>query len=394
MPGKTGDSEQLLAAAESSGLAAQASPDISEAVFNHAIALEALHLSNQARLAWDKYLKLDGDSAWASARARRAALDKPTPAAQWDQLKGELLRRAKGGDGDGVRNLIEQFPGMARNYVRDEAFRRMGRGCGDRRRRVVRTPWSRLRGRRRNLRAASPGSVHCGRRADSGKRQRILRTLSEAHLELRSAQTYYDKKDLISALRHFEQAQAGFARAGDLAFAPMPPSASRVATFITIVMKKRCRRWSACAHSPNNAIIRTSSAKRGGLQGPYFLSVARHAAIYAYQSALPLYSLTEDWESHAHISVASGNAFDISGKRSSLIHIGLTGLKISIESNTASRRCALLKAIAIVLARNRRVGIALNFAQEEMDTAVAIHDDCEIPIAFYVRGGLYRDPAT
>ena len=390
---ETGDSEQLLAAAESADLAVQAGPDIPEAVFNRALTLEALHLSNQTRHAWDDYLNLDANSPWAvEARARRAALDKPTIAAQWDQLKGELLRRAKIGDSDGVRNLIEQFPGMARNYVRDELFaawagaaeagdvelsERINRACA-----VAGETFERLHHDRFIADAAqfleSAGEF-------SG-------TLSEAHLALRRAQTSYDKMDLISARRDFEKAKDGFARAGDLAFASYADIGMASCDFHHYRYEEALRALERLRPLAKQRDYPNLLGRTWWIAGTIFLKRSEtREAIYAYQSALPLYSQTEDWESHAHISVTSGNAFDILGKTTVAYTYWVDGLKNFDRINTASRRSALLSLIAIVLARNRRVAIALNFAQEEMDTSVAAHDACEIPAAYYVRGGLHRE---
>jgi CHAT domain-containing protein/predicted negative regulator of RcsB-dependent stress response len=390
---ETGDSEQLLAAAESSGLAARIGSDIPEILFNHALALEALHLSNQARRAWDEYLKLDAESAWAvEARARRAALDKPTTAAQWDQLKGELLRRAKAGDGDGVRNIVEQFPGMARNYVRDELFAAWagaaaaGDGESSQRLRLACSVAGEAFERLHHDRFIADAARILERAKESSG------ALSEAHLALRSAQTYYEKKDLISARHNFEQAQAGFAKAGDPAFEAYAAVGVASCDFHHYRYEETLRALERLRPFAKQRDYLNLLGRTWWIAGTVFLKRGEtREAVYAYQSALTLYSQTEDWESHAHISVLLGNAFDILGKTQVAYTYWVDGLKNFDRVNTASRRSALWNIIAIALARNRRVGIALSFAQEAMDTAVAAQDACELPKAFYVKGGLYRE---
>ena len=61
------DVAKALSAAER---AVKGDPALAEASFNRALALERLFLTNQARQAWEDYLRLDGSSAWAD-EARR-----------------------------------------------------------------------------------------------------------------------------------------------------------------------------------------------------------------------------------------------------------------------------------------------------------------------------------
>ena len=65
------DLPKALAAADR----AIAADDMLEARFNRALALQALYLEDQARQAWDEYLKRDASSDWAEdARRHLAAL--------------------------------------------------------------------------------------------------------------------------------------------------------------------------------------------------------------------------------------------------------------------------------------------------------------------------------
>lgn len=66
------DFPKALAAAER---AIRSNPNLLEALFNRALALEALHLNDQARAAWQDYVDRDGDSQWgAEARLAQANL--------------------------------------------------------------------------------------------------------------------------------------------------------------------------------------------------------------------------------------------------------------------------------------------------------------------------------
>ena len=68
------DVAKALSAAER---AVNINPQLAEASFNRALALEQLFLTHQARQAWEVYLKLDGHSGWADeARRHVEALDR------------------------------------------------------------------------------------------------------------------------------------------------------------------------------------------------------------------------------------------------------------------------------------------------------------------------------
>jgi CHAT domain-containing protein/tetratricopeptide (TPR) repeat protein len=390
---ETGDSELLLAAAETAGLAAQAGPNVPEALFNHALALEALHLSNEARRAWDAYLKLDADSAWADeARTRRAALDKPTEAAQWNQLKKEFLRYAQNGDQNSVRNLIGQFPGMARDFVRDELFATWAEA-------VARDDDATSRQLRLACEVAGEtfGRLHQDRFIlDAAQRlegsRKTTRSLAESHLTLRRAQTFYEEKNLTSARDQFEKARAGFARAGDQAFESYAVIGAASCDFHHYLYSKTLRAMESVRILAKQRNYPNLLGRTWWIAGTIFLRQRKtREANYAYISALPLYRQTEDWESHSHISVALGNAIEMLGQmRVAYIH-WFRALENLGRVNSAYRRCRVLTGIAVALARNRRVGIAFNFVQEAMETAVTAQDTSTLPFVLYVRAGLYRE---
>jgi CHAT domain-containing protein len=86
-----------------------------EAWFNRALALEALHLVDAARKAWDDYLQRDPTSPWAEeARKRKAEL----PPAQQSTLE-EDRARAKAALAEGktsVDRLADESPSILRDY--------------------------------------------------------------------------------------------------------------------------------------------------------------------------------------------------------------------------------------------------------------------------------------
>jgi CHAT domain-containing protein/tetratricopeptide (TPR) repeat protein len=87
---RTGRAEDLPRALTAAERAVRARPAFAEAAFNRALALEALHLTEEARAGWDAYLRIDPTSGWArEAERRRAALSKPL--ARRDYSPAEII---------------------------------------------------------------------------------------------------------------------------------------------------------------------------------------------------------------------------------------------------------------------------------------------------------------
>src|SRR5262245_13311422 len=99
-----------------------------ESLFNRALALEALHLRDQARAAWQDYLKRDGTSGWADeARRHLAAL-----AAQGNDWTGQrkLLDAALArGDREAAAAVVHAAPAAVREYLEDDLLPAWARQC-------------------------------------------------------------------------------------------------------------------------------------------------------------------------------------------------------------------------------------------------------------------------
>lgn len=88
-------SEDWPRALEAAERALQIDPELVEALFNRALALESLHLDQQAESAWRTYLERDADSPWAAeARRRLAALAEPKAEQSWDREQPRLATAA------------------------------------------------------------------------------------------------------------------------------------------------------------------------------------------------------------------------------------------------------------------------------------------------------------
>ena len=68
---REGGAQDLAGAISAAGLALKSNPDLIEALFNRALALEMLGSTSAARDAWNAYLKRDASSAWADEARRR-----------------------------------------------------------------------------------------------------------------------------------------------------------------------------------------------------------------------------------------------------------------------------------------------------------------------------------
>jgi tetratricopeptide (TPR) repeat protein len=72
---RSGDAETLMSALDVASLARKLDPGLAAALFNRALAVEALHFAPQAIVAWNEYLDIKPDASWAAeARDHIAAL--------------------------------------------------------------------------------------------------------------------------------------------------------------------------------------------------------------------------------------------------------------------------------------------------------------------------------
>lgn len=84
--GRNNDPRDLLAAVAWSEEAIRLDPQIEEARFNLALALEKLHLDAQARAAWVDYLSNDRESPWASEARARKVLNTLSIRTRWQKI--------------------------------------------------------------------------------------------------------------------------------------------------------------------------------------------------------------------------------------------------------------------------------------------------------------------
>jgi len=87
------------------------------ALFNRALALDALHIEYGAERAYSDYLSIDPAGHWAEeARERREALLQETEESAWKRILPSLDRACTNGDADTVRSVVQSYPERSRRW--------------------------------------------------------------------------------------------------------------------------------------------------------------------------------------------------------------------------------------------------------------------------------------
>ncbi len=201
--------EDIPKALEMAARAAALDPSLAEAVFNRALALEALSLKGEAIRIWEEYLVLDATSGWADeARRRRDALRaEPNRSDVWKRERERLLAAAKAGDTRVVREAVDGFTQESRELVEMELL----------------PQWAaaQLAGRaeeaRERLEAAGRvAEAHKERTTDGllfdtvttieRARGGVVGKLAEGHQAFRDGRALYDEQEFLQAQPLFERA--------------------------------------------------------------------------------------------------------------------------------------------------------------------------------------------
>jgi CHAT domain-containing protein/tetratricopeptide (TPR) repeat protein len=211
------DLARALAAADR---AVELDPELREARFNQALALERLFLAAEAEQAWQAYGSLDRGTPWAAeARRRASAQARPSAGASWRETQSKLCQAVREGNAGTVRSIVRSHPQATREYTEREALgdwaRAMAQGnaaAADRNLAVARAIGQAL---------ASLNGEHLIRDAvavidqasGSGDRAR-LRDLVEGHRLYLSGYGLYDQRNPNRAGPVLRSAWASLRRAG------------------------------------------------------------------------------------------------------------------------------------------------------------------------------------
>lgn len=117
--GRVGDSPELMAGAlAAADRAIEIDPRSVVALFNRALALDALHIEYGAERAYSDYLSIDSAGHWADeARERREALRQETEEAAWKRILPSLDRACMNGDTATARNIVQRYPERSRRWA-------------------------------------------------------------------------------------------------------------------------------------------------------------------------------------------------------------------------------------------------------------------------------------
>ncbi|HUR83147.1 MAG TPA: CHAT domain-containing protein [Thermoanaerobaculia bacterium] len=184
---------------------------LAEALFNRAVILEGLGLSQQAREAWQRYLEVDPSSPWAAeARARLSHLPATTGDSLFRRDLPLLERAAETHDAPRVERLVARYPQQARTFAEAEYLGRWGE--------------ARQRGDEREAArllaiATSIGDALVKVNGESLLRDAVRavaqnpQTLAEAHALYRRGRIAYSKQQPSAAEPELRRAAALFANA-------------------------------------------------------------------------------------------------------------------------------------------------------------------------------------
>jgi CHAT domain-containing protein len=202
---------RALAAADR---ALEIAPGRVEAMFNRAVALEALSLREPALVAWRRYLTADSDSPWAAeVRERIRALDKPTSMEIWTASLPELERAVARGDAKAVADLVRAHPQDARFEGERRALSAWGEAVlkGDSERAAGKLAIARALGNA--LRDATGEAIVADAvAAIDAAPDAWIPILAEAHATYGKARTVYASREPTESCPLFEQSAAAFRR--------------------------------------------------------------------------------------------------------------------------------------------------------------------------------------
>lgn len=385
------DVARALAQAER---AIKADPRVNEARFNRALALERLSLSDQAREAWEDYLKADTQSGWATEARRHLDALKARPRSQViDDERRQLEVAVLGGDRAAIYATAEQHPRTAREWLEDQL--------------LVTWPTLVLEGRTteaRDLltRLGPAGEALSQQRDDAFLRDSIAaaleasahaaraRTLAEAHRRYRSAYVAYmddriaDSATLfLEARRRLEQAESPFALPARRYLAVARYSAGDLDTAST-----ELNRLAAVAHERRyTRLLGIIHQLRGLIYG---VRGELAEALDQYERALNCYRTVGDLDNEAGISAIIAEALDLAGDRDqawSKLQFALSKVDLVREF---ARRHTILQQASLIAHRSELPEVALQFQQATLDNAVRAKRSPGIVNGFVFRAAIHK----
>lgn len=187
-----------------------------ESLFNRALILERLGLTQQARTAWERYLAADPSSAWAvEARARLRALPPPGGDALFRRELPRLESAAAANDATAVAGVVRRWREQSRAWGEAEFLGRWGEAVQRRDAAEATRMLAIARALGQALRTQSgEGLLADAVAAIDGADAATRNTLAEAQVTYRRGRIAYSRRQPSAAEPDLRRAAALFARGG------------------------------------------------------------------------------------------------------------------------------------------------------------------------------------
>jgi CHAT domain-containing protein len=369
-------------------------PDLPEALFNQALALERLGLREEAIKAWDAYRSLGTpDSGWAGeADARRQALAAPTPAELWRGASRDLERAAALGDAVAVRRLVVRFPQQARERAEETflpewagAYREGRAGDAARWLAAARTVGAALAARGEHMAADAVAAIDAALTTPADPARATA--LAEGHLGAREGRALQRSGAPIAAQRVLRTAGARL-RDGSSPFAAWTDLYLAICDYQLSDYQGALRILTELWSDPEAA---RSSSLRGHIA--WMAGLARFrgsdpsAALAEYDRALALFDRLGEAENIGAIQNFIAEALDYLGEdREAWRHRGLALASLSASPNP-KRRQAILEEVERAVAPEEPE-IALLFRESAVRAARSLGEPVALTYALFRRAVL------
>jgi tetratricopeptide (TPR) repeat protein len=361
----SGGPRDLLAATEASQRAWMLDPSPAT-TWNRAVALEAVALLEDARAAWEEFLRIDGASPWAAeARQHLQSLQRRSQAELWNAQLRTFDDSIESGNLAYIDRAAEQFPQDARRYAEETLFERWAEStlaghdaAAQRTRRAIE--------RIAALRKAKWNDAMLAEAVHAIDAQPDRRDLAEGQKAYVEGQRLVKNRQVERAELRFQEAVRLLGRAGS----PMADLASI--------------EWAACEYNKNqyDEALRLIEgvAERIGT-GRYPAARARahwiagisessksymHAAIDHYSAASRLYSQIGEADNVASMTGLLATTYDTIGARDRGWSLRFTTLRSMADAGSSDRLPQTLQGAAVAAERDGFVLTAIAFLDREI----------------------------
>ena len=212
MKGRPDDLIEALSVIEK---ALESEPTLREGLFNRAVALEKLHLDEQAETAWTDYLARGAEPGWADeARERIEKLRKARESSEWDPDRERIEAAVASGDAATVAEVVARRTQETRYWIQDGLLVSWARAANEGREAEAETALALARTLSAALFEATGDRMMPDVVAAVGTTSR-RETLIRGYLAYASGVERYDRFETKAARPFFEEAESALDAAGN-----------------------------------------------------------------------------------------------------------------------------------------------------------------------------------